>query len=68
MFVRTTNVSVTLKFPETEEDHSKQVMPGDNVEMIVELFSPVALETGQRFNLRESGKTVGTGMITRLYE
>ncbi|KAG7921061.1 hypothetical protein KL927_000305 [Ogataea polymorpha] len=68
MFVRTTNVSVTLRFPESEEDHSKQVMPGDNVEMVCEMLHPVALEVGQRFNLRESGKTVGTGMITRLYE
>ncbi|ODV87137.1 hypothetical protein CANARDRAFT_229352 [[Candida] arabinofermentans NRRL YB-2248] len=66
MYIRTSNVNVELKFPDTEEDHSKQVMPGDNVEMICELLSPVALEVGQRFNLRESGKTVGTGLITRI--
>ncbi|GMG35171.1 unnamed protein product [Ambrosiozyma monospora] len=68
MYIRTSNVNVTLKFPETEEDHSKQVAPGDNVEMVCELLSPVVVEVGQRFNLRESGKTVGTGMITRVYE
>ncbi|GME76290.1 unnamed protein product [Ambrosiozyma monospora] len=68
MYIRTSNVNVTLKFPETEEDHSKQVAPGDNVELVCELLAPVVVEVGQRFNLRESGKTVGTGMITRVYE
>ncbi|OWB78024.1 hypothetical protein B5S32_g2209 [[Candida] boidinii] len=67
MYVRTSNVNVVLKFPEEEGvDHSQQIMPGDNVEMVCELLYPVAIEVGQRFNLRESGKTVGTGMITRL--
>lgn len=68
MYLRTSNVNVTLKFPSTEKDHSKQVMPGDNVEMVLELLYPIVMEPGQRFNLRESGKTVGTGMITRVYE
>ncbi|VEU20172.1 DEKNAAC100980 [Brettanomyces naardenensis] len=68
MYLRTSNVNVTLKYPSTEPDHSKQVMPGDNVEMELELLYPIVMETGQRFNLRESGKTVGTGMITRVYE
>ncbi|KAF6007315.1 translation elongation factor Tu [Brettanomyces bruxellensis] len=68
MYLRTSNVNVTLKFPSTEKDHSKQVMPGDNVEMVLELLYPIVMEHGQRFNLRESGKTVGTGMITRVYD
>ncbi|QPG74493.1 translation elongation factor Tu [Brettanomyces nanus] len=68
MYLRTSNVNATLSFPDTEADHSKQVMPGDNVEMILKLLYPIVMETGQRFNLRESGKTIGTGMVTRVYE
>ncbi|MCY4521977.1 MAG: elongation factor Tu, partial [Caldilineaceae bacterium] len=44
------------------------VMPGDNVEMEVELISPVALETGSRFAIREGGRTVGAGSITEILE
>ena len=40
------------------------VMPGDNVNMKVKLISPVALETGSRFAIREGGRTVGAGVIT----
>lgn len=40
------------------------VMPGDSVTVGVELFSPVAMETGSRFTLREGGKTVATGIVT----
>ena len=43
-------------------------MPGDNVEMEVELISPVALETGSRFAIREGGRTVGAGSITEILE
>lgn len=69
IFIRTGNVTTTLVFPEGEEvDHSKQVFPGDNVEMVCELVFPTPLEQGQRFNIREGGKTVGTGMITRIME
>lgn len=68
MYMRTSNVAVTLKFPETETDHSKQVMPGDNIEMELDTLYPLVMEVGQRFNLRESNTTIGTGMITRIYE
>lgn len=68
MFIRTADVTVVLKFPTTVEDHSMQVMPGDNVEMECELIHPTPLEVGQRFNIREGGKTVGTGLITRILE
>lgn len=68
MFIRTADVTVVLKFPQTVEDHSMQVMPGDNVEMECELIHPTPLEVGQRFNIREGGKTVGTGLITRILE
>lgn len=68
MFIRTADVTVVLKFPQSIEDHSMQVMPGDNVEMECELIHPTPLEVGQRFNIREGGKTVGTGLITRIIE
>jgi elongation factor Tu len=41
-------------------------MPGDNVKMIVELITPVALEEQQRFAIREGGKTVGAGVVTKI--
>ncbi|KAL0135000.1 elongation factor Tu [Mucor lusitanicus] len=69
MFVRTTDVTVSLTFPEgTEDADDKFVMPGDNVEMQCELVHDVALEEGQRFTIREGGKTVGTGVVTKIIE
>ena len=44
------------------------VMPGDNVTMVVELITPVALEEQQRFAIREGGKTVGAGVVTKILE
>jgi elongation factor Tu len=44
------------------------VMPGDNVEMECVLHHPIAVEPGQRFNVREGGRTVATGLITRLLD
>jgi elongation factor Tu len=44
------------------------VMPGDNIKMTVELSQPVALEEGVRFAIREGGKTVGAGTITKILE
>ena len=41
-------------------------MPGDNIEMICETLQPVAIEAGQRFNIREGGRTVATGLVTQL--
>ena len=43
-------------------------MPGDNVEMILKTHRPVAAESGQRFNIREGGRTVGSGQITQILE
>lgn len=68
IYIRTSDVTVVLKFPESVEDHSAQVMPGDNAEMVCELVHPTPLEAGQRFNIREGGKTVGTGLVTRILE
>ena len=44
------------------------VMPGDNVEMTVELITPIALEHGLRFAIREGGRTVGAGAVTQIIE
>ena len=62
--VRTTDVTGAIGLPEGAE----MVMPGDHVEMSVELITPIALETGQRFAIREGGRTVGAGAITSIVE
>jgi elongation factor Tu len=63
-YLRTTDVTGNISLPEGAE----MVMPGDNVEMGVELIAPIALETGQRFAIREGGRTVGAGAITSIAE
>ncbi|PKS05268.1 hypothetical protein jhhlp_008639 [Lomentospora prolificans] len=69
IYLRTADESVTLRFPDgTEDANHKMVMPGDNVEMVAELHLPNALEVGQRFNIREGGRTVATGLVTRVIE
>ena len=63
-FVRTMDVTGTVKLPEGVE----MVMPGDNVNLEVELIVPVALEQGSKFAIREGGLTVGAGVITKIIE
>src|SRR5215470_2990551 len=63
-YIRTTDVTGTLKLPEGVE----MVMPGDNTEITGELMSPVALEAGGRFAIREGGRTVGAGTVTEIIE
>ena len=63
-YFRTTDVTGTIVLPEGVE----MVMPGDNVNMEVELIYPVALEQGLRFAVREGGKTVGAGVVTDVIE
>jgi len=63
-YLRTTDVTGAIGLPEGME----MVMPGDNVDMTVELITPIALETGQRFAIREGGRTVGAGAITTITE
>ncbi|HXX60691.1 MAG TPA: elongation factor Tu, partial [Candidatus Sulfotelmatobacter sp.] len=63
-YLRTTDVTGAIGLPEGAE----MVMPGDNVEMQVELITPIALEPGQRFAIREGGHTVGAGAITQILE
>lgn len=58
--------SIDLTWPEgTEDADSKMAMPGDNIEMHCEIRQPLAMEPGMRFNIREGGKTVATGLVTR---
>src|SRR6266496_220030 len=63
-YLRTTDVTGAIGLP----DGAEMIMPGDNVEMKVELITPIALETGQRFAIREGGRTVGAGAITSIIE
>ncbi|KAF7799034.1 hypothetical protein EIP86_010264 [Pleurotus ostreatoroseus] len=69
IYIRTADISVGLLFPEgTPDRNEKMVMPGDNVELVCDLVHDVAAEVGTRFTLREGGKTVGTGIITKILD
>lgn len=70
LFVRTADEAATLCWPEGSEElaENKMIMPGDNVEMVCNIHKPLAIEQGQRFNVREGGRTVATGLITRLID
>jgi elongation factor Tu len=61
-YIRTTDVTGTCNLPEGV----KMVMPGDNITMNIELIAPVALEEQMRFAIREGGKTVGAGVVTKI--
>ncbi len=61
-YIRTTDVTGVVDLPEGTE----MVMPGDNTEMSVTLIQPIALEEGQRFAIREGGRTVGAGRVTKI--
>jgi elongation factor Tu len=63
-FFRTTDVTGTLDLPEGIQ----MVMPGENTKMNVELISPIAMEDGSKFAIREGGRTVGAGTITKVYD
>jgi elongation factor Tu len=63
-YIRTTDVTGSIQLPEGVE----MVMPGDNVQMGVELHTPVAIEEGLRFAIREGGRTVGAGVVTAITE
>ena len=63
-YLRTTDVTGSIGLPEGME----MVMPGDNVAMKVELIQPVAVEEGLRFAIREGGRTVGAGVVTKIIE
>ena len=61
-YIRTTDVTGDVVLEEGVE----MVMPGDTIKFVVELISPVALEEQQRFAIREGGKTVGAGVVTKI--
>ncbi|MCR6098347.1 elongation factor Tu [Salipaludibacillus agaradhaerens] len=63
-YFRTTDVTGVINLPEGVE----MVMPGDNIEMVVELISPIAIEEGTRFSIREGGRTVGSGVVSTITE
>ena len=63
-YFRTTDVTGTANLPEGTE----MVMPGDNVEMTIELHSPIAMDQGLRFAIREGGRTVGSGVVAEIIE
>lgn len=63
-YIRTTDVTGTVTLPEGTE----MVMPGDNIELTGELLSPVAMEEGMRFAIREGGRTIGAGTVTKILE
>ena len=63
-YFRTTDVTGRIDLPEG----TKMVMPGDNTEMTVELITPIAIEKGLRFAIREGGRTVGSGVVTEVIE
>jgi len=63
-YFRTTDVTGACQLPEGTE----MVMPGDNVQMVVELIAPIAMEDGLRFAIREGGRTVGAGVVAKIIE
>ena len=63
-YFRTTDVTGSIKLPEGME----MVMPGDHIDMIVELITPIAMDEGLRFAIREGGRTVGSGVVTSIVE
>ena len=63
-YFRTTDVTGTISLPEGTE----MCMPGDNVDMDVELITPIAIEEGLRFAIREGGRTVGSGVVSAINE
>ena len=64
LYFRTTDVTGTVILPEGKE----MVMPGDNITLTVQLISPIAMDVGLRFAIREGGRTVGAGVITKIIE
>ncbi|WP_374720863.1 elongation factor Tu [Peribacillus tepidiphilus] len=63
-YFRTTDVTGIIQLPEGTE----MVMPGDNIEMTVELIAPIAIEEGTKFSIREGGRTVGAGVVSTIVE
>ncbi|BAU04316.1 elongation factor Tu [Fischerella thermalis CCMEE 5273] len=66
-YVRTTDVTGTIKtFTSDDGSAAEMVMPGDRIKMTVELISPIAIEQGMRFAIREGGRTIGAGVVSKI--
>jgi elongation factor Tu len=66
-YVRTTDVTGTIKaYTADDGKNVEMVMPGDRVKMTVELIHPIAVEQGMRFAIREGGRTIGAGVVTKI--
>jgi elongation factor Tu len=63
-YFRTTDVTGIIELPKDRE----MVMPGDNLRLVTQLISPVAMEEGLRFAIREGGRTVGAGVVTKILD
>ena len=63
-YFRTTDVTGVATLPEGTE----MVMPGDNIKLVVKLITPIAMDDGLRFAIREGGRTVGAGVVTKILE
>ncbi|RZO76888.1 MAG: elongation factor Tu, partial [OM182 bacterium] len=63
-YFRTTDVTGNVELPEGVE----MVMPGDNIKMVVDLIAPIAMDEGLRFAIREGGRTVGAGVVSKIIE
>ena len=63
-YVRTTDVTGAVELP----DGVEMVMPGDDISVSVELISPIAMEDGMNFAIREGGRTVGSGVVTKIID
>ncbi|MGF1774386.1 elongation factor Tu, partial [Vibrio wakamikoensis] len=63
-YFRTTDVTGDISLPEGVE----MVMPGDNIQMKVELIAPIAMDEGLRFAIREGGRTVGAGVVAKIFD
>ena len=61
-YFRTTDVTGSIKLPEGVE----MIMPGDNVSIEAELISPIAMDEGVRFAIREGGRTIGSGVVAKI--
>ncbi|TPX57842.1 hypothetical protein PhCBS80983_g03520 [Powellomyces hirtus] len=73
LYARTMDVTAALLWPDTDagkaaRNEGKMIMPGDNVELLIDLSTSVAIDEGLRFTVREGGKTIGTGVVTKILE
>lgn len=68
-YVRTTDVTGKIEsFKADDGSDTQMVMPGDRIKMVVELIQPIAIEKGMRFAIREGGRTVGAGVVSKIVE